>query len=93
MSLAVAVTGVFAALTSPYANADGQSPSYLLGKQAIDEQFYAFHIQLHDDGTLDVYCKSLLQDSLRTGKILQVDSVTDYMNGCLDEARAVSASR
>jgi hypothetical protein len=91
VALATAVS-VVAVLVSPTASADGQSPSYLLGKQAIDQQVYTFHIQLKDDGTLAAYCKRLLQDSLRTGKIVQVDSPTDYINGCQDEALAVLAS-
>jgi hypothetical protein len=91
MALAAAMS-VVAVLLSPAASADGQSPSYLLGKQAIDQQVYTFHIQLKDDGTLGAYCKRLLQDSLRTGKILKVDSVTDYINGCQDEALAFLAS-
>jgi hypothetical protein len=91
VALAAAMS-VVAVLVSPIATADGQSPSYLLGKQAIDQQVYTFHIQLKDDGTLGAYCKSLLQDSLRTGKIPQVDSPTDYINGCQDEARATIGS-
>jgi hypothetical protein len=87
-----AVLSVVAVLVSPAASADGQSPSYLLGKQAIDEQVYKFQVQLGDDSGLDRYCKTLLQNSLRTGQIPRVDSVTDYMNGCQDEARAVLAS-
>jgi hypothetical protein len=91
MALAAAMS-VVAVLLSPAASADGQSPSYLQGKQAIDEQVYKFHVQLGDDSGLDTYCKTLLQNSLRTGKILKVDSVTDFMTGCQDEAHAVLAS-
>jgi hypothetical protein len=82
---------VVAVLASPSATADGDSPSYLQGKQAIDQQVYTFHVQLQDDGTLGSYCKSLLQNSLRTGQILRVESPTDYINGCQDEARATLA--
>lgn len=86
-------TAVVIVLAAPAATADGQSPSYLLGKQAIDEQVYKFHVRLTDDSTLETYCKNLLQNSLRTGTILKVDLVTDYMNGCQDEARAAIASQ
>ncbi len=92
LGLATAMA-VVAVLVSPAAIADGQSPSYLLGKQAIDEQVYKFHVRLTDDSTLETYCKNLLQESLRTGTIVKVDSVADYMNGCRDEARAAIASR
>ncbi|GAB1811158.1 hypothetical protein MUNTM_01950 [Mycobacterium sp. MUNTM1] len=91
MVLAAAMSAV-AVLVSPIATADGESPSYLLGKQAIDQQVNQFHIQLKDDGTLETYCRNLLQDSLRTGKIPRVDSPTDYVNGCQDQARAAIAS-
>lgn len=84
--------GVAAILLAPAANADGQSSSYLQGQQAIDEQVYRNHVQLGDDSGMETYCKNLLQNSLRTGQILRVDSVTDYMNGCQDEARAILAS-
>ncbi|ORJ52601.1 hypothetical protein B5M45_30915 [Mycobacterium simiae] len=89
--LAAAVS-VVAVLLAPAANADGQSPSYLQGKQAIDEQVLNLHVQLGDTFGLDRYCKTLLQNALRTGQILKVDSPSDFVAGCQDEGRALVAS-
>jgi hypothetical protein len=87
-----AALSVVAVLLAPAASADGQTPSYLQGKQAIDEQVLKLHVQLTDPSGLGTYCKNLLQNALRTGQILRVESPTDFLAGCQDEGQALVAS-
>lgn len=89
--LAVAM-GVTTILLAPAANADGESASYVQGKQIIDEQVYKMHVQLGDDSGLDSYCRNLLQNALRTGQIARVESPSDFIAGCQDEGRAIVAA-
>ena len=82
-----------ALLPSPAAGADSGSPSYDQGKQALDEQVNQYHVRLTPNGDLATYCNNLLKNALATGKILQVDSPTDFITGCQDEGRAVLAAQ
>ena len=59
---------------------------------AIDEQVLQLHVQLGDATGLDRYCKTLLQNALRTGQIFKVDSPQDFSAGCQDEGQALVAS-
>jgi hypothetical protein len=77
---------------APVAAADPNSPSYLQGKQAIDEQIQHYHVQLSADTDWNEYCQKVLQSDLKSGKIAQVDSGPDFIAGCQDEGRALLAS-
>jgi hypothetical protein len=48
---------------------------------------------LQPDGDLAQYCDVLLKNALKTGKILRVDSPSDFIGGCQDEGRAILASQ
>lgn len=79
-------------LLSPPAGADpGGASSYDLGKQTIDDA--ARHHPLQPNGDLAQYCDVLLKNALATGKIVSVDSPSDFIAGCQDEGRAILASQ
>ncbi|BBZ15141.1 hypothetical protein BST20_17755 [Mycobacterium branderi] len=91
MALAVAVSAA-AVVFSPAAAADPGSPSYDLGKQAIDDA--ARQNPLHvANGDLAGYCDTLLKWELKSGKLAKVDSRGDFIAGCQDEGRAILGSQ
>jgi hypothetical protein len=90
---------VFAAISAaalifaPVAHADGQSPSYSLGKQSIDDVFNRYGITgLTGGNGLQAYCPSLLEQLVKSGTIRQLDSRSDFIAGCVDEGQALLAS-
>ena len=81
-------------LLSPPAGADpgGASSCNHGGKTAaIDDA--ARHHPLTPNGDLAQYCDVLLKNALATGKIVSVDSPSDFIAGCQDEGRAILASQ
>ena len=87
-----AATSAAVLLLSPPAPADPGSPSsYDLGKQTIDSA--ARQHPLQPNGDLAQYCDTLLKNALATGKILRVDSPSDFITGCQDEGRAILSSQ
>lgn len=79
-----------AVLCAPVAGADPGSPSYNLGKRAIDEQVRN-HVKFAPDTDWQQYCQGALSDFLRSGRVAQVNSPDDFIAGCQDEGRAVAA--
>jgi hypothetical protein len=77
----------------PAAAADPGSPSYQQGKQAIDEQIQQYRVQLNPSTDLNQYCQRVLASDLKSGKIARVDSSPDFIAGCQDEGRALTASQ
>src|ERR1700744_2018040 len=88
-----AVISAAAFIFAPVANADGQSPSYTLGKQSIDDVFHRYGITGVTGGNgLQAYCPSLLEQLVKSGTIRQLDSPSDFIAGCVDEGQAIVAS-
>jgi hypothetical protein len=85
--------GAVAVVFAPAAAADPGSPSYLQGKQAIDEQVQQYHVHLNAGTDLNQYCQQVLMGDLKSGKIARVESGPDFVAGCQDEGRALPAAR
>lgn len=49
-------------------------------------------VELNADTDWNQYCQGVLQSDLKCGKITQVDSGPDFIAGCQDEGRALTAS-
>ncbi len=88
-----AAISVAAFIFAPVANADGQSPSYTLGKQSIDDVFHRYGVTGITGGDgLQAYCPSLLEQLVKSGTIRQLDSRSDFIAGCVDEGQVLIAA-
>ncbi|BBY24080.1 hypothetical protein [Mycobacterium stomatepiae] len=87
----VAAAGAFVVFWCPTAVADPGSPSYLQGKQAIDDQVQQHHVQFPAGTNWQDYCQEELRNVLKSGKVARVDSPPDFIAGCSDEGRALAS--